>query len=232
MVKKFIEKLYLHIKKIPLSIDKVLKDSDLIHIIINQLIGRIRGLLISSFRYARKFPFVGSGVKIHYPRKVFLGKNVTLSDGVYIDGFGHEGIFIGDNSSIGALSRLIVGRNYRELGIGIKISESVGIGEFAYIGGAGRVSIGKGCIIGQYFSIHPENHNFKDQDLEIRFQGTTRRGVVIKENCWIGSKVTILDGARIGSGCVIAAGAVVNGSFGNNEVIGGVPAKRLKFTYD
>ena len=47
-------------------------------------------------------------------------------------------------------------------------------------------------------------------------------------NCWIGAKVTILDGARVGNGCIIAAGAVVRGEFPDNVIIGGVPAKIIK----
>ena len=41
---------------------------------------------------------------------------------------------------------------------------------------------------------------------------------------WIGSNVTILDGVTVGENSVIAAGAVVNKSFPNNVIIGGIPA--------
>jgi acetyltransferase-like isoleucine patch superfamily enzyme len=51
---------------------------------------------------------------------------------------------------------------------------------------------------------------------------------VIGPNCWIGSKVTILDGVTIGEGCVIAAGSVVTKSFPDYSVIGGVPARVLR----
>jgi acetyltransferase-like isoleucine patch superfamily enzyme len=89
------------------------------------------------------------------------------------------------------------------------------------------LSIGDDCIIGQYFSCHPENHYFSDVDQLIRHQGVHRKGIEIGKNCWIGSKVTILDGVTIGDGCVVAAGAVVHQSFPSNVVIGGVPAKVL-----
>ena len=51
---------------------------------------------------------------------------------------------------------------------------------------------------------------------------------LIGNNIWIGAKVTLLDGSKVGDNSVIAAGAVVSGVFPNNVVIGGVPAKILK----
>ena len=53
--------------------------------------------------------------------------------------------------------------------------------------------------------------------------------ITIGNNCWIGAKVTILDGTKIGNGCIVAAGAVVKGIFPDNVIIGGVPAKILKY---
>ncbi|MEY2829960.1 MAG: hypothetical protein RIQ33_1818, partial [Bacteroidota bacterium] len=125
-------------------------------------------------------------------------------------------------------SRLIVSTTFNDLGKFIKIGNNVGMGEFAYLGGAAGLEIGDDCIIGQYLSCHPENHNFENPDELIRLQGTTRKGIKIGKNCWIGSKVTFLDGVEIGDGCVIAAGSVVNKSFPSQSVIGGVPAKLLK----
>ena len=110
----------------------------------------------------------------------------------------------------------------------IKIGNNVGIGEFAYLGGAGGLEIGDDCIVGQYLSCHPENHVATDLNTPIRFQGVTRKGIKIGKNCWIGSKVTILDGVEVGDGCIIAAGAVLAKSFPQNVIIGGVPAKVLK----
>ena len=110
----------------------------------------------------------------------------------------------------------------------IFLGKNVGFGEFSYLGGAGGLEIGDDTIIGQYFSAHPENHNFNDDKKSIRLQGVSRKGIKIGKNCWIGSKVTILDGVNIGKNSVIASGAVVNKSFEDNVVIGGVPAKIIK----
>jgi acetyltransferase-like isoleucine patch superfamily enzyme len=77
--------------------------------------------------------------------------------------------------------------------------------------------------------MHSENHNFSDITRPIKQQGVNRKGIKIGSGCWIGAKVTVLDGAVIGNGCVIAAGSVVTaGKYDDNCIYGGVPAKFLK----
>jgi acetyltransferase-like isoleucine patch superfamily enzyme len=141
---------------------------------------------------------------------------------------GKQGISFGNNVGIGAYSRVVVSTTLNHLGESIRIGNNVGIGEFAYLGGAGGLEIGDDCIIGQYLSCHPENHVADKLDEPIRLQGVTRKGIRIGNNCWIGSKVTILDGVTIGDGCILAAGTVVTKSFPANSIIGGVPAKIIK----
>jgi acetyltransferase-like isoleucine patch superfamily enzyme len=83
-------------------------------------------------------------------------------------------------------------------------------------------------IIGPYFSAHSQEHHFEDRKLPIRDQGTVEREIVVGDDCWIGSKVTLLSGTSIGSHTVIAAGAVVKGEFPSHVVLGGVPARILR----
>jgi acetyltransferase-like isoleucine patch superfamily enzyme len=45
---------------------------------------------------------------------------------------------------------------------------------------------------------------------------------------WIGAKASVLRGATIGRGCVIAAHAVVRGSLPDYAIVGGIPARVLK----
>ena len=153
---------------------------------------------------------------------------MQLYDNVYLSALGKGKLSIGDKTSIWAYSRIVISTSFNNLGDKIRIGNNVGIGEFAYLGGAGGLEIGDECIVGQYFSCHPENHIFIDLQQSIRSQGVTRKGIKIGKNCWIGAKVTILDGVEIGNNCVIAAGAVVNKSMPSNAIIGGVPAKLLK----
>lgn len=172
--------------------------------------------------------FLGKGVVIRNLQNIHFSPWVRIEDGVHLNGLGRGKIELGRHVRIGAYSRLIISTTLNNLGNFIKIGNNVGLGEFAYLGGAGGLEIGDDCIIGQYFSCHPENHVYDDPSKLIRLQGVTRKGIKIGKNCWIGSKVTILDGVTIGDNCVIAAGAVVTKSMPPNSVIGGVPAKVLK----
>lgn len=55
--------------------------------------------------------------------------------------------------------------------------------------------------------------------------------VIVESDVWIGRNVILLSGVTIGRGCTIAAGAVVNKSTPPYAVIGGVPAKFIKFKW-
>jgi acetyltransferase-like isoleucine patch superfamily enzyme len=55
--------------------------------------------------------------------------------------------------------------------------------------------------------------------------------VTIEDDVWVGANVTILMGSVIGRGSVVAAGAVVNRKFPPYSIIGGIPAKLLKFRF-
>ena len=208
-------------------------DSALSNIAIMQLLWLLGWSLLRALRlliYFRnpKGAMFGSRVRFFNLPKIKWGKFLKLGKGVYISALGKKGVTLGNHVSIGDYSRIIVSTTLNHLGEFIKIGNNVGIGEFAYLGGAGGLEIGKDCIIGQYLSCHPENHNYSDLELPIRFQGVSRQGIKIGQNCWIGSKVTVLDGVKIGDGCIIAAGAVVTKSFPANSIIGGVPAKLIK----
>jgi acetyltransferase-like isoleucine patch superfamily enzyme len=174
------------------------------------------------------FLMLGRGVKFFNLGNIRLGRWVKLDDFVFLSALGKGEIRIGNNSGIGAFSRVIISNTFNNMGEFIHIGNNVGIGEYAYLGGAGGLEIGDDCIVGQYLSCHPENHNCSSDKELIRHQGTVRQGIRIGKNCWIGSKVTILDGVSIGDNCVIAAGAVVTKSMPADSIIGGIPAKVIK----
>ena len=208
--------------------DEALNSRALFQFIWIQVWSIIRGLKVLLFLKNPKGMLLGKGVTFFNISKIHYGKFLRLGNQVYVSALSKNGIQFGDNVSIGAFSRVIVSTSLNEIGDKISIGNNVGIGEFAYLGGAGSLEIGDECIIGQYLSCHPVNHNYQDTTISIRHQGVTRKGIKIGKNCWIGSKVTILDGVTIGNGSIIAAGSVVTKSFPENSIIGGVPAKLLK----
>lgn len=57
------------------------------------------------------------------------------------------------------------------------------------------------------------------------------KDVIIEGDSWFGINVTILSGVTVGRGSVIAAGAVLNKSCPPYSIVGGVPAKVLKYRF-
>lgn len=228
MIKGLIEKAVRSSKNKDFRFDERIKTRTLLTFITTLTSQWLRGLKVV-FK-GRYFPllFLGSNVKFIHLYNIDIGKSVVIGDGCLLDSLGIEKIRLGNGVRIGAYSRLITSMTLGNLGKGITFEDNVAIGEFSCIGGAGGVHIGEGSIIGGYLSTHPENHVYSDIHTPIRNQGVTRKGISIGKNCWLGAKVTILDGVDIGDNSIVAAGAVVTKSFGQNVIIGGVPAKILK----
>lgn len=211
------------------TLSKNITDYTLILFIIHLVSCKIRGIFYSLLRGRVCLSlFIESGVSMLYFRNMVLGKMLLVEKGAIISALAPKSLHIGNNVKISAYSSIHVSKNYQNITGFIHIGNSVGIGEYANLGGAGGLVIGDNCIIGAYFSCHPENHNFVDKSVLIKNQGVSHKGIIIGDNCWIGAKVTILDGAKVGSSCVIAAGAVVKGEFPDHCVIGGIPAKILR----
>jgi acetyltransferase-like isoleucine patch superfamily enzyme len=151
-----------------------------------------------------------------------------LERGVIVRARGGNGLVLGDFVVIGSYSVLEVSsglaRNHGFIRIGARSS----IGDYCYVGGAGGVNIGEGVLIGQYVSLHSQNHRFENPCRPIREQGVTSVGIAIADDCWIGAGAKILDGVNIGVGSVIAAGAVVTKSIPPYSVVAGVPGRVVR----
>ena len=199
---------------------------DLISILAQKPSDFIRGFLA--------FPFsglisVGKGVILHSKHRLKLTKRAYFADYSAILAVSADGISLGSNFSLGRFSVLDSSGTLNNIGKGIFISDNVGIGSHSFIGGAGGISIGSDTMIGNYVSMHSENHMLNLGSLPYRLQGVSRRGITIGSNCWIGAKVTILDGALIEDNVVIAAGSVVvSGTYQAGCIYAGVPAKLLR----
>lgn len=208
------------------SLDESIPIKALLAVSIRRSLMLLRSILF--FHSPMQKLFLGKGVTIKNRVMLRLGKGVTLGDYVLIDCLSQKGVMLGDNVNIGEYTRIEASGSITDIGEGISIGNNSGIGSFSFIGGAGGVKIGQDVIMGQMVSFHPENHNFDRLDIPIRLQGVWRQGISIGDDCWIGVKVTFLDGARVGKGCVIAAGSIVRGEIPEYSVVAGVPAKVIR----
>jgi acetyltransferase-like isoleucine patch superfamily enzyme len=186
--------------------------------------GVVRCLLLQ-----RKFRliYIAPRVNLRNASLIRFGRGVTLERGAVIDGLSRDGIEFGDNVMIGAYSviRASVPSN---LGEGMRIGTGSSMDAYSFIGAAGYISIGENVIMGQHVSFHAENHKFEHAGTAIKYQGTHRLGIVIEDDCWIGSNTVFLDGSHVESGCVIGAGSIVRGRIPGNSVAAGVPARVVK----
>lgn len=172
--------------------------------------------------------FVGRHVKILEKSKLYMGSKVKLHDHVYIDALSRNGVTLGEGVVLGRGTRIECSGNIEHVGKGIFIGDGSTFGNDCFFGAAGGIKIGRDVLAGQYIRFHSENHVYADRHVRIREQGVTHKGIRIGDDCWIGSGAVFLDGAKIRDGCVVAANAVVTGTFPENVVIGGIPAKIIK----
>jgi len=210
------------------ELDKRVPISYLINFGATLVFDYLRWLL--SFGLNRNRIFVGRGGSLLCKSKFFFkGKNVKFAKNCYIDALSLNGVVFGDNVSVQKNVSIECTGSISEIGVGLVLGDNVGIGSHSFLGCAGGIVIGGDTIIGNFVSFHSENHNFDDPNTPIRLQGVSRKGIVIGKNCWIGAKVTILDGTVVGDGCVIAGGAVLTGiAYPSGVVIAGVPGRVLK----
>lgn len=73
------------------------------------------------------------------------------------------------------------------------------------------------------------NHGFDDPDTLIQEQGYYDASIVVEDDVWIGTGAVILAGVTIGKGAIVAAGAVVKKDVPPYAIVGGVPAKVIKY---
>ena len=114
----------------------------------------------------------------------------------------------------------------------IEIGSKLSIHENSTIAARGGISIGSDVSIGSNCIISSSNHNFKSPSIPIKNQGISLQKVSIGNNVWIGARVTILAGVKIGDNCIIGAGSVVTRNINNNSIAVGSPAKKIKSLYE
>lgn len=109
----------------------------------------------------------------------------------------------------------------------LEIGDNSGIGINCKL--YGKVLIGNNVMMGPEVYIYTSNHKFGDVSTPMYLQGhENERPVIIGNDVWIGSRVTILPGTVIGDGSIIGAGSVVTRNVESYDIVGGNPAKTIK----
>ena len=99
----------------------------------------------------------------------------------------------------------------------------------AYAMISGKVRCGDGVRIASHVTIVGFNHGFDDPSVPIHTQKHESLGILIEDDVWIGANAVVLDGVTIGRGAVIAAGAVVSRDVPPLAIVGGVPARLVRY---
>ncbi len=109
------------------------------------------------------------------------------------------------------------------------ISPSSHLKSGTYIETSGGVHIGSYFHPGRGLTIFSTNHNYESTESIPYDSVVLRRPVVIGDFVWCGSNVTIVPGVTIGEGAVIGAGSVVTRDVPPMAVVGGNPARVIKY---
>lgn len=163
---------------------------------------------------------------IRYLNEIRCGKRVYVDRNTRLHA-SPAGIFIGDYSKIMFGSYLCSFTSDMSSGEGIHIGRECWIGMNNVLhGGRGGVWIGDRTLLGPHVIIVCGEHDSNRAGSPVdRYE---QRPIRIGENCWLGAGAIVLGGVTLGNNVTVAAGAVVAHSFGDNLVIGGVPARVLR----
>jgi len=173
---------------------------------------------------------VGRNVTFRHPHKIFIGDRVIIDENSVLDakGEGNVGIRLED--------KVILGRNVvlsckgPVPGGSITIGQRSNIAMNCVIHSEQKVEIGQNVLVAAYgYIVGGGNHSFDQSDIPIIDRPSTNKGgVVIEEDVWLGARVTVTDGVKIGKGSVVGACALVKDSIAPNSISAGIPAKVIR----
>lgn len=172
----------------------------------------------------------------------------------YISRIKNRGKLIADNESIIDINTFFEGKN--KVGLGSEVYRSY-FGYGSYVAARSRiyhVNMGKYCSIGQevhciygqhpsrnYISTHPAFYSANHSPISYVEEDTydesmkmidSKYSISFGNDVWIGDRVSIMEGIRIGDGAIIAAGAVVTKDVPPYAIVGGVPAKLIRMRFE
>src|SRR4051812_48165717 len=168
-------------------------------------------------RYARLLRFRLANPHVVLRGMVFLGKRVELHAR---PGYGRleigRWVHIGDGNSI----RCHEGS--------LRIGDKVVFGKDNTVNCYLDVEIGAATIVADWVYVTDFDHRIDDVTVPIKDQGIVKTPVRIGPDVWIGTKVSVLRGAHVGHGSVLAAHTVVTKDVPPYSVVAGIPGRVVK----
>lgn len=149
-------------------------------------------------------------------------------------GGGKKSVQIGENTIIRAHCDIgcFTSYNSQQYNPSIMIGDSCDIGEYNHLSAICGIKIGNGVLTGKFVLINDNNHgelSYKDAGLAPFSRNLTSKGPIeIGNNVWLGDKVAVLGGVKIGDNVIVGANSVVTKSVPSNCVVAGIPARIIK----
>ena len=168
------------------------------------------------FGVAGKNIYIQSNVDILNAKNIFIGNDIKILRYTILN-LKNKNSWLKLNHSV-CLDRGVDIRAGGE-NCNIEIGQKSYLGPNVCIAGPGDIKIGSRCLIASMVGIYANQHHHV---------GTSRKGIVIEDKCWLGSGAKVMDGVTIGYGSVIGAGAVVTRDIPPYSIAVGVPAKVLE----
>jgi|GEM_PF-3874618 len=107
------------------------------------------------------------------------------------------------------------------------VADYVFIGRGVVISAHRRVAIGTHTMLGEYVSIHDNDHRLGPVEAPIAERGYVSDVLEVGPNCWVGAKAVLVRGSGMEENCVLGAGAVLTRILPAGTTAVGVPAKPI-----
>lgn len=159
--------------------------------------------------------------RLRFPR-VHFGRRCDVQPGLSIRVGTHGEVTFG---AACVLDRYLTVESHGRLVVGDRTI----IGHHVTLAARDSLLIGPDCLIAELVSIRDHDHSFADPGRPVRTQGARIAAVRIGSDVWIGAKATITRGVTIGDHAVVGANAVVTRDVPGWAVVGGIPARVLRY---
>lgn len=123
-------------------------------------------------------------------------------------------------------------------GVTIMSPKKVSIGDYVFINKnsilsatCGDIEIGLGCMLATSCNLITANHGYSEYKKPMFIQPIFGGPIVLEDDVWLGANVVVTSNVRIGRGSIVGANSVVTKDVAPFSIVGGVPAKLLKYRF-